>query len=428
MIHLFLVGIDHTTAPVALRERLSFSAEEVVQALKQLTYADGGVLREAVILSTCNRVEVYGVGKDADGLEAMQRFLAAFHALPYAEVAPFMIVRRGIEVAAHLCATAAGLHSIVLGEAQIQGQVRNAVEVAQREHASGSLLNGLFRHALAAGKRVRHETALGKGAASVSQAGVELARRQLGGLRGKRVLLVGSGTMSELAVKNLQAYGATDLMITNRTAAKAEALAERYGACAIPFDALDEVLGAVDILISATSSPEPVIGKAAVTAALNARRAHHDEHHHPLLLLDLAVPRDIDPAVAELDGVRLATVDDLQGLVDATLAQRRNELAPAQTIVAEEVAAFERWLREQETLPALTSLRQQAEALRQTELQRAMRRLGELSPEQQQAVDVLTQSLVNKLLHAPTLRLKDAAAAGDGSRYAALMRELFALE
>lgn len=426
--NLFLVGIDHTTAPIALRERLSFSAAEVPVALAQLTASDNIGLAEATLISTCNRVEIYGVGTDTHALAATARFLAAFHGLSYDEVAPCLVTRTGVEVAAHLCATAAGLHSIVLGEAQIQGQVRAAIDIAQQTRTSGPLLNGLFRHGLAAGKRVRHDTALGKGAASVSQAGVELARRQLGGLRGKRVLLVGSGTMSELAVKNLQAYGVTDVLITNRTADHATTLAEHYGAQAIAFEALPAALGTVDIVISATAAPQPIITKAMVERALVTRHERVAEQRHPLVMIDLAVPRDIDPAVAELSGVRVATVDDLQDVVQATLTQRRGELAHAQQIVAQEVAAFERWLREQETLPALASLRQQAETLRQHELQRALRRLGDLSPDQRQAIEVLTQSLVNKLLHAPTLRLKDAAATGEGTRYAEMMRDLFALE
>jgi glutamyl-tRNA reductase len=426
--NLFLVGLDHSSAPIALRERLAFTTDEVHRALTLLTDVGGGPLQEAAILSTCNRVEVYGISAEPVQFEQFAHFLADFHEIPYEDIVPSLRLYQNEEAARHLYETAAGLHSIVLGEAQIQGQVRGAWQLAQESQTSGPYLNALFRFALTAGKRVRNETALGKGAASVSQAGVELARRLLGGLREKKVLLLGSGSMAELAVKNLQAYGVSDVKIANRTFANAQALAEQYKAQAIRYEDFASHLANVDIVISATSSQEPIISREMVVAALADRQAHEIQHQHPLLLIDLAVPRDIEASVVELSGVRLATVDDLQGLVNATLLQRQSELDPARAIVQEELDAFERWLREQETLPALTSLRQQAEELRQQEVQRAMRRLGELSDDQQQAIEILTQSLVNKLLHNPTLRLKHAAAAGEGSRYVEMMRDLFALD
>lgn len=426
--NLYLVGIDHTTAPVSLRERLAFAAEELPIALAQLTRGSAeqpALLAEAAILSTCNRVEVYGVANDAETSAQMVAFLAHFHAMDPAELAPHLFHYSGEAVATHLCATAAGLRSIVLGEAQIQGQVRLAAEIAQQAGSSGPILNALFRHALAAGKRVRHQTALGTGPASVSQAGVELAQQQLGTLAGRRVLLVGSGKVSELAMQNLRAYGATDLRIANRTHAHALDLAERYGAEAIPFETLPAALTEADIVISSTAAPTPVIECAHVKAALQTR---HNTFASQMLILDLAVPRDVAPDVATLPGVSVYTVDDLQHVVSDTLAQRRAAVAAAEAIVAEEQAEWSAWLRSQETLRSLTSLRQRAEALRTAEMQRAMRRLSALSPEQHEAVEALTQSLVNKLLHTPTVRLKHAAAAGDGSRYASMLSELFDLE
>ena len=421
--NLYLVGIDHTTAPVSLRERLAFAAEEIPIALAQLTRGSveqPAPLVEAAILSTCNRVEVYGVASAAEADAQMVTFLARFHAMDPAELAPHLFHYSGEAAAAHLCATAAGLRSIVLGEAQIQGQVRLAAEVAQQAGSSGPILNTLFRHALAAGKRVRHQTALGTGPASVSQAGVELAQQQLGTLAGRRVLLVGGGKVSELAMQNLRAYGATNLLIANRTHQHALELAERYEAEAIPFETLPAALAEADIVISSTAAPTPVIEREHVQAALRARRTTSVSQ---MLILDLAVPRDVAPDVATLPGVSIYTVDDLQHV-----AQRRAAVAAAETIVAEEQVEWSAWLRSQETLRSLTSLRQHAEALRAAEMQRAMRRLSALSPEQQEAVEALTQSLVNKLLHTPTVRLKHAAAAGDGLRYASMVSELFDIE
>jgi glutamyl-tRNA reductase len=429
--HLCLVGLDHTTAPVALRERLAFSAERLAEALMQLTQErveQAALFSEAAILSTCNRVEIYGITSGEDATADLAVFLAAFHGLNAAELAPHLFTHSGPEAAAHLCATAAGLHSIVLGESQIQGQVRKALEAAQQAGSAGPALTTLFRQALTAGKRVRSETTLGQGAASVSQAGVELARQRLGDLRGCRVLLVGSGKVSELAAQNLRANGAGELLVLNRTFAHAQQLAERCGARALPFDALPAALAQADIVISSTSAPTPIMSRADVDAALRARGQSTPRQplNAPMLLLDLAVPRDIAPDVAELAGVELWTVDDLHAVVTTTLEQRRAVVEAAQEIVAVEVEAFTTWLRAQEALPALTNLRRHAEALRAAELERTLRRL-QLSPEQQRAIEAFSQSLVNKLLHSPTLRLKHAAAQGEGRQYAALVQELFDL-
>lgn len=434
MQRLCLVGLDHTTAPVALRERLAFSAEEIPDALSQLVSPRDGepLLAEATILSTCNRVEVYGIASAPDAPARIGAFLANTRGFERRDLEGCLFSHTGKPVVRHLCETAAGIRSIVLGEAQIQGQVRDALEVAQGAKSAGPLLSALFRQALGAGKRVRHETSLGKGAASVSQAGVELARQQLGSLRGRCVLLVGSGKVSELAAQNLRANGASDLLIVNRTFTNAQELARRYGAAALPIGALPSALAQADIVISTTAAPQPIITQAQIQAALEARGYRPgfttEEGQLRMLMLDLAVPRDIAPDVAAVPGVRVYTVDDLQNVVNMTLAQRRAALGVAQQIICEEAEAFSVWLRGQETLPTLAGLRQHAESLRAAEVQRALRRLSSLSDEEQQVVEALTQSLVNKLLHHPTVRLKEATAAGEGQRYAAMVRDLFAIE
>lgn len=434
MQRLCLVGLDHTTAPVAVRERLAFGADELPATLSRLVAPDEGesLLAEATILSTCNRVEVYGVANQSDDTHALIEFLANRRGFTRRELESYIFVHQGAYVAKHLCETAAGVRSIVLGEAQIQGQVRASIETAQQVGSAGHILPALFRHALSAGKRVRNETPIGKGPASVSQAGVELARQQLGSLRGRCVLLVGSGKVSELAAQNLRANGASDLIFVNRTFANAQELAQRYGAMALPYGALPAALAQADIVISATSAPEPIISQAQVAAALRARGSRPgfatEDGQLRMLLLDLAVPRDIAADVTDIPGVRVFTVDDLESVVSMTLAQRRTALGAAQQIIDEEAGAFDAWLRSQETLPTLAGLRQRAESLRSAEVQRALRRLRSLSDEEQQVVEALTLSLVNKLLHHPTLRLKEATAVGEGQRYAALVRELFALE
>lgn len=432
---LLLAGLDHTTAPVEIRERLAFSTTDISAALTRLTGKSGDappLLAEAAILSTCNRVEIYGVSHAGGTAQNLVNFLAEFHGLEEREFAHTLYFYSGEDVARHLCATASGLRSLVLGEAQIQGQVRTSYEQAQAAGTVGPVLHRLFQHALVAGKRARSETALGQGAASISQAGVELARQRLGELKGRAVLLVGGGEVSELAAQNLLANGADRLMIVNRTTARARELAERYGATAYGLEDLPVVLPRADIVISSTAAPVPIIYREHVSDALAVKTlscAVNGAAPCPeMLLIDLAVPRDIHPDVASVPGAYVYTVDDLQDVVRATLGQRAQAARRAEEIILEEMRAFQAWVRTQEAVPALTMLREHAESLRNAELERALRRLADLSPEQRTVIEALTRSIVNKLLHMPTRRLRDAAAEGDGMRYAAMVRDLFNLE
>ncbi|NJM05402.1 glutamyl-tRNA reductase [Candidatus Gracilibacteria bacterium] len=427
--NLLLAGLDHTTAPVEIRERLAFNSADIPAALMQLTSGSDGrapLFREAVLLSTCNRVEIYGVIADGSTADAVVDFLASFHGLERHDFASSLYFVRGEAVVQHLCATAAGLRSLVLGEAQIQGQVRLAYEQAKEIGSAGTTLSHLFRQALSAGKRVRHETPLGCGAASVSQAGVELARQRFGELKGHSVLLIGGGEVSELAAQNLLANGADRLTIVNRTLARGRELAERYHAEAIGFEQLPDALGCADIVISSTAAPVPIIYREHIADAL---AAHNARGAWPsMLLIDLAVPRDIAPECGQLPGVHLCTVDDLQEVVSHTIAQRHSVVDVADAIVTEEADYFLAWLRSLDAMPMLTSLRQRAEALRSAELARALRMLPALSAEQQTVLEGFSRSLVNKLLHTPTVRVRDAAEHGDGQRYAAMLRDLFNLE
>ena len=432
--NLFLAGLDHTTAPVEIREQLAFSQTDLPSALLQLTKPETGappLFSEAVILSTCNRVELYGVTNPGTTAQHVVEFLSTFHQRPAESFAHTLYFYQGESVVRHLCATAAGLRSLVLGEAQIQGQVRSAYEAAQRIGSVGSILHRLFQIALVAGKRVRHETTIGKGAASVSQAGVELARRRLGDLRGREVLLIGGGEVSELAAQNLIANGADRLTIVNRTSARAAALAERYGAEMLDFGALPQALARADIVISSTAAPVPIIYRHHVAEAIAHKQRTHacgDCEPPTMLLIDLAVPRDIAADVAQLPGVYLFTVDDLREVVSHTIELRSAVLDIAQQIVEEQVQEFMSWMRTQEALPVLTMLRQRAEEVRNEELTRALRRLHDLSPEQRAVIEGMSRSIINKLLHPPTRCLREAAAHGQGKRYASILAELFNLE
>lgn len=429
---LLLVGVDHTSASVDVRECLAFSPTELPDALAKLSIRQNGtppLLSEAVILSTCNRVELYGVVPHSSaGIEhRLIDFLAKFHGISAESFADSLFVYSGEAVVNHLFETAAGLRSLVLGEAQIQGQIRTAYTTAQRVRSVGAVLSRLFRNAISAGKRVRRETSLGSGAASVSQAGVELARQRLGSLDERCVLLVGSGAVSELAAQNLLANGASNLLIVNRTYERATELAARYGAQALPYEQLTDAMARADIVISSTAAPTAIIDRNHVQAALDARHSLNGSAPRDLLLIDLAVPRDIDTNVMDVPGIHLFSVDDLHEVVNATLARRSVAINAARHIVAEEAAAFLAWLNSYDALPTLTSWRQEADRLRDRELKRAMRRLNTLSPEEQHIVEAFSRSLVNKLLHDPTLRTKHAASRGDGQRYAAMLRDLWNL-
>jgi glutamyl-tRNA reductase len=381
------------------------------------------VLREAAILSTCNRVEVYGVAEDSErAREGLVEFLHAFHHLPPGSVTPSLFSLDGVDAVKHLFATTCGLNSLVLGEGQIQAQVREASGFASGYHALGATLNALFRQALEVGKRARTETNISRSAASISHAGVELARRLLGGLSGAHVLLVGSGKMSELAAKNLVDNGAASISLVNRTVENAERLAEQWGARALPFEALTDALSEVDVVLSSTSAPHTVIRAEHVRAALK------DRPERPLLLIDLAVPRDIDVDVADVAGAHIYDIDDLEEVVSANLQRRRDEIGAVRSIVDEETDRFMAWLSARTVVPTLNRLRAQADAIGRGELDKAMRRLQSLDERERNVIETLVGNIVNKLLHQPTIRLKQEAAQGNGVAYAEALQYLFNLE
>ena len=339
---LIAVGLDHTTAGIELRERVAFTGADMPSALARLAGQAGGPLEQAAILSTCNRVELYGIARSRLELDELAELLAQHHRLDPCELMGALYVHRGEEVPHHLAATAAGMHSVVLGETQIQGQVRAALQHALSAGTAGPELRRLFESAIAAGRRVRSRTRLGRGVASVPHASVELALRRLGTLAGSTVLLIGTGQVAELAAGQLSKRGVGQLLVLSRDAARAERLAARHGGHAVTPDRLGEALARADLVISATGAPAAVVRP----DDLAGRGAA------PLLLIDLALPRDIDAAVARLAGVQVCTLDDLQGLVDGTLQQRRAELPAAHAVLRAEVTRFITWLGRREPVPA----------------------------------------------------------------------------
>jgi glutamyl-tRNA reductase len=416
--HLVLVGTSYQRAPVELRELLAYDPELRRASLDRLT-ADGG---EAAIVSTCNRTEAYVVAADAEQAEErVYAELGRLSSLAESELAPALYTLTDQRAALHLFRVAAGLDSMVPGEAQILGQVREAYGAARDAHAAGPTVHRLFRQALRVGKRVRTETAIGENPASVSSAAAELAERVFEELAGRRILLLGAGKTADLTAANLISRGVGEIVVANRSTDRAEALARRFGGRAAGLDEVEAELEHADVVVASTSSQGYVLSAQQVQRAMRRRRGQ------PVFFIDIAVPRDIDPAVNEIEGCYLYDIDDLERVVAESVAGRREEAVRAEAIVSEEADDFRAWQLSLDVVPAIASLRERAEEIRRAELERAERRLGSLSPSQRRAVESLTAQIVNKLLHQPTVRMKEAAAAAEGVLYADAVRHLFDL-
>lgn len=418
--HIIVVGVDHTTAPIALREQIACSRRLIPQMLQAARL----VTQESVLLSTCNRFELYAVCEDiAQCREDLLQVICEKRNVAYQELEPLSYCLVDERVYAHLFGVTSGLYSLVPGEPQIQGQVVEALEIAQGSGHAGPVTSALFRAGVVAGKRARSETGISRNAASLSHVAVQLARRLLPDFHQASVLLVGSGTMSELAARNLRDNGAQKLVIVNRTQANAVELAESLQATLRPFDELYESLLDADVVISSTKAPHAIITMDLMTRVM-AQRAGR-----ALVLIDIALPRDVESAVSTLPGVYLHNLDDLQREVERGIQLRLQETAHVQDIIAEEVESFRCWLASLSVVSTISELRHQADLIRQQELARTLRQLSPtLSEHELAAVQELTNRLMNKLLHAPTRHLKDAAAAGEGHVYAQATRYLFGLE
>jgi glutamyl-tRNA reductase len=413
-----LVGTSHHTAPVELRERLSFEGRVGAGLAGELAGDDG----EAVALSTCNRTCLYLGHEDPDVAETRAiRALAAISGLGEDELRGALYVKRDDDAARHLFRVAAGLDSLVPGEAQILGQVRAAYETACDADAAGPLLHRLFRQALHAGRRVRHETGISENPASVSSAAAELVASVFGDLSGRRVLVIGAGKAAELTVLNLLSRGAAEPVVANRSPERGRMLAARCGGHFVGLDDLDSELERADVVVASTGSRELVLEVGRVEAAMRRRRGR------PIFFVDIAVPRDLDPRINEVDGCYLYDIDDLEQVVEASVAGRLGEAGRAEAIVAEETDAFRAWQRSLDVVPAIASLRALAERIRAAELARAEGRLGPLSEPQRRALESMTSRIVEKLLHLPTVRMKEAAAGAEGADYADAVRYLFGL-
>lgn len=413
-----VVGLTHREAPVSLLERFAFDAHSLPKALHQLTSSEH--VREGVILSTCNRVEVYALvtGYHA-GLADLNRFLSEFHHVGTDEFAELIESSYEEDSVAHLFSVAAGIDSMVIGEPQILGQVREAFRVASEEGAAGPVLSALFRHAIRVGRRARSETAIGKTVKTFASAGADLARQALGSLEGKTVLVVGAGKMSDYAASRLVREGAI-VLVANRTVARARALAQRIGGSDLPITSLSEGLARADLVLSSTGSAEPIITRDLVAEALAARRGR------TIVLLDLAVPRDVDPEVRTLDGAVLRDLDDLREALKPDASQLA-EVRSVRDIIANEVPRFSRWQRAHHLAPLLEALQTRGEEARARELKRAAAKLSDLSESEREAVEMMTRAIVAKLIHGPVSAVKGKAGTVEGEALARALRELFDL-
>jgi len=411
---LALVGLSHKTAPVEIRERLAFSNDALRSALASLV--DRRRVNEAMILSTCNRVEVVAESPD-DRL--IRDFICEFHQISHDSVSTHLYSYRNVEAIRHVFRVTASLDSMVIGEPQILGQVKEAFRIAMDAGTVGMHLSALMNRAFAVAKKVRSETGISQSAVSVSYAAVELARKIFGDLSGKTVMIIGASKMGELAAKHLRRAGASSVLVTNRTFERAVELAKVFEGAAVPFEHFTDHMTGADIVITSTGAPHFIIGRNLAEQVIHRRK------NKPIFFIDIAVPRDIDPAVNQIDNAFLYDIDDLQQVIDANLKERFKEAMRAEQIVDDEVEAFCLKMQTRDVVPTIVQLRDSLEKVRRDEIERNRRHLKDLSPDQQAAVDQITKSIVNKILHPPIEQLKQMAHDPQGADLADLIRKIF---
>jgi glutamyl-tRNA reductase len=414
---LALVGVSHKTAPVEVRERLAFNSDALRAALTTLVGRQD--VSEVIILSTCNRVEVVAESPD-DRL--IREFLCDFHRISHDAVSKHLYSFRNTDVIRHVFRVASSLDSMMIGEPQILGQVKEAYRIATDAGTVGMHLSALMDRAFAVAKKVRSETGISQSAVSISFAAVELARKIFGDLTGKTVMIIGASKMGELAAKHLKRNGVSSVLVTNRTFERAVQLAKVFEGAAVPFEHFKDHMDRADIVITSTGAPHFIINKPLAEHIIHRRR------NKPMFFIDIAVPRDIDPEVNQIDNAFLYDIDDLQQVIDANLKERVKEALRAEEIIDSEVQAFCTKMQSREVVPTIVQLRDTFEKLRRDEIERNRRHLKDLSPEQQNAVDLITKSMINKILHTPIEELKKMATAPEGPEFTDILRKIFNLK
>ncbi|MEW6203424.1 MAG: glutamyl-tRNA reductase [bacterium] len=418
---IFSIGLNHEAAPVEIREKIYFPPDRIPSLLSVLR--ESGRLTEANILSTCNRTEVYFASDNGDEeRKLVVEFLTREAGCTAEELKKFLYTLTDEAAVKHLFRVASGLDSMVVGEGQVLAQVRKAYEAADGQRALGKVLGTLFRSAVATGKRARAETEISKNAVSVSSAAVELAGTLFGSLGRKTALIIGAGKMSELSIKHLRSANLQNVTVTNRTYEHAVALAEKFHAAVMPFGELEAAVAAADVVISSTGSPQPIVSRTMMQSIMRRRR------NRPIFIVDIAVPRDFDPACASVTNCFLYDIDDLKAVVNRNIQERKKEIGKVEQIVEEETSRYMQWYASLGVIPILTGFREKIQGIRDAELHRFESRLKQLSEGDRQLIEQITSSIINKVLHQPTTRLKELQQTGNGLTYADALRVLFGLE
>jgi glutamyl-tRNA reductase len=418
---LSVTGLNHTTAPVEVREKLAFDQNRMPEALAELKNISGVV--EGMILSTCNRVEIALTAEDdVDTLDCVGQFLSRTRSVEHAWVRPHLYSFEDSEAIRHLFRVAASLDSMVVGEPQILGQLKQAWEIARAQGSVNGMLDSVLTRAFSVAKRVRSETEIGQSAVSVSFAAVELAKQIFGSMKSHKVLLVGAGKMSELAARHLQRAGVGEILVTNRSAERAQMMRDVFGGRIVDYHTFVSVLPEIDVLIASSGAPHYILKKEEMKRVMGARR------HRPMFLIDIAVPRNIEPAVNELESVFLYDIDDLQKVVEQNRQGRKEEAEEAEKIITEEVERVLARLRAREMGPTIASLQLQLESIRTAELERVRSKLGALTPQQEQAIEAMTRGIINKIAHTPITELRRHAENPNGNPVVEVIRRLFRLE
>ena len=420
-VNLILVGVNHKTTPVEIREKLAFTKGKIEESVNHLfNFPD---IIEHTILSTCNRVEIYARANSQDSaIKSIKQFICDFHQLSLVELEDHFYSYSNKEAVEHLFRVSSSLDSMILGEAQILGQVKEAYSLARDLRSTGLVLNQLFEKAFSIAKKVREETGIAERSVSISSAAVELAQKIFDDLENHTVMLVGTGEMAELAAKHLISYGVKTIYVTSRTYERAANLARALNGSALDFEAFKNELHRADIVITSTSAPNFIIKKEIVEKAI------HERKNKPIFFIDIAVPRDIEPDVNDLENVYLYDIDDLQGVVSANIKEREKEAKNAMNFISQEVTKFNNWVGALDAVPTIVEIRKKAENIRKQEVEKTLKKISHLSEDEKQLLRQMSSSMINKILHKPTIKLKQKTQSEDGHVYLKAIRHLFHLD
>jgi len=420
-VNLILVGVNHKTTPVEIREKLAFTKGKIEESVNHLfNFPD---IIEHTILSTCNRVEIYARANSQDSaIKSIKQFICDFHQLSLVELEDHFYSYSNKEAVEHLFRVSSSLDSMILGEAQILGQVKEAYSLARDLRSTGLVLNQLFEKAFSIAKKVREETGIAERSVSISSAAVELAQKIFDDLENHTVMLVGTGEMAELAAKHLISYGVKTIYVTSRTYERAANLARTLNGSALDFEAFKNELHRADIVITSTSAPNFIIKKEIVEKAI------HERKNKPIFFIDIAVPRDIEPDVNDLENVYLYDIDDLQVVVSANIKEREKEAKNAMNFISQEVTKFNNWVGALDAVPTIVEIRKKAENIRKQEIEKTLKKISHLSEDEKQLLRQMSSSMINKILHKPTIKLKQKTQSEDGHVYLKAIRHLFHLD